>query len=95
MIYTIGHAASYLEAIRQRGRIFKLGKTDQYPGGYAFETVKDAHRRIDEAYPVRGFAVFGLDVDWDRDTEPNREGGWWHNLLIDAKIIVLQEGERM
>lgn len=60
-----------------------------YIGGYAFLTVTDAQQRIVEAYPERGFSVFGLLAEWDVDTYPNPDGGWWHNLLKDAEIICL------
>jgi hypothetical protein len=88
-IYTIGHRANYLKAIAQSdtGTIKKLGKSKDYPGGYAFLTREDAERRIQEAYANRGFAVFGLKAHWEHDTEPST--GWWHNLLRDAEIIVL------
>lgn len=100
MIFTIGHTASYLNAIANSpdGKIQKTGRiepgeNDDFPngyiGGYAFESAKDAQRRIDEAYPDRQFGVFGLDADWEKDTIPNPDGGWWHNLINDSDIIVL------
>lgn len=66
-------------------------KPHDYPGGYAFKTAEDAQRRIDEAYPDRGFAVFGLLADWEQDTYPNPNGGWWHNLLVDVEIVLLEK----
>ena len=94
MIFTIGHKKSYLQAIAENGSIKKLGKCiltsgEPYTGGYAFLTQADAQRRIDEAYPERGFAVFGLDADWDKDTI-RTDGKWWHSLLRDAEIVVLE-----
>jgi hypothetical protein len=90
VIYTIGHRESYLKAIAEAddGKIEKLGKSDERPGGYAFRTCEDAQRRIAEAYADRRFAVFGLEADWELDTEPSPTG-WWHNLLRDATIVVL------
>lgn len=105
MIYTIGNKKNYLETIKEHGTIQKTGKAIMeeqqewceenrlgydYIGGYCFLTQEDARRRIDEAYADRGFAIFGLNADWETDTYPNPEGGWWHNLLIDADIIVLE-----
>lgn len=96
MIYTIGHNANYLQAIANspEGKIYKTGKRDPgeqfpngYEGGYAFQFMEDAQKRIDEAYPDRGFAIFGLLADWETETEPSES--WWHYLLIDAEIIVL------
>jgi hypothetical protein len=96
LIYTIGNKKNYMAAIAEYGAVYKTGRGDypgspNYPGGYAFKTAEDAQRRIDEAYPERGFAVFGLNADWVANTEPNPAGGWWHNLLIDAEIVVLSE----
>lgn len=99
MIYTIGHKQSYIKAIADSpdGTIDKLGKQspcerfpDGYPGGYAFQSIEDAQRRIDEEYPTNGFIIFGLKADWKNDTEQNQNGGWWHNLLNDAEIVVLE-----
>lgn len=93
MIYTIGNARSYLEAMRGGEIVHKTGKRDNYAGGYAFKTVADAERRIAEYDSAGGdyhgvFSVFGLGADWERDTEPN-EIGWWHNLLVDSPLILL------
>jgi len=94
MIFTIGNRKNYLQFIMDYGVPEKLGKQppnerfpDGYPGGYAFLTMADAERRIQEA-GYRDFAVFGLDADWQEDTEPSTDG-WWHNLLVDADIVLL------
>lgn len=100
MIYTIGHEESYLRAVDE-GPIVKNGKATiqeqkekwehplgfDYPGGYAFRTYEDAKKRINEAYPNRGFCVFGLNADWETDTYSS--GEWWNNLLNDVEIVVL------
>lgn len=102
MIYTIGHAENYRPAIAKNGIVHKVGRDGKkgpwwfriwgvrsnYPGGYAFKTMKDAQRRIDEAYPTSGFAVFGLKADWETDTVPSKKG-WWHHLINDSEIILL------
>lgn len=90
MIYTIGHKDSYLAAIAEHGVIEKSGRSETYPGGYAFRTAEDAQRRIDEAHVCEGLAVFGLEADWETDTVQSAEG-WWHDLLRDAVIVVLDE----
>ncbi len=76
--------------------MFKLGRQlpcerfpDGYAGGYAFQSETDAQRRIGEAYAERGFAVFGLLADWEKDTYPNPQGNWWRNLINDAEIVFL------
>ena len=92
MIYTIGSAKSYLDAMLASGEVVHksgAGSPAGYIGGYAFKTIEDAQRRIDEYgdSPYQ-FSIFGLDADWEKDTVPNDEG-WWHNLTKDAPLIVL------
>jgi hypothetical protein len=97
MIYTIGHEESYMQAIAksETGVIQKTGrlKADDYggpySGGYAFQTLEDAQRRIDEAYSEQGYIVFGLNADWEHDTEPAYDG-WWHYLIHHSDIVILE-----
>lgn len=90
MIFTIGNRESYDDLVRQNGAkgvcVLKLGRRDGYPGGYAFQTATDAARRIAEAYPGRGFAIYEVDADWERDTYSSA-AGWWRNLKTDRPII--------
>lgn len=93
MIYTIGNRENYLAAISDSGKIQKVGRHTQtdgtlYPGGYAFQTIEAAQQRIAEEGQVGKWSVFGLDAEWDSDTEQAVDG-WWHNLLVDADIVVL------
>lgn len=91
MIYTIGHEVSYLKAIEEQGTIWKTGRGNardipNYEGGYCFQTIQDAQRRIDEAYSDHGFIVFGLLTEW---ANTYNKGDWWNLLLEDAEIVVL------
>jgi hypothetical protein len=97
MIYTIGHEATYMKALADKpeGGLMKLGARppgEQYPkgyqGGYAFQSVYDALRRINEAHEGQGFAVFGLETTWDNTRQS--ESGWWSHLIQDARIIPLE-----
>lgn len=94
MIYTIGHQANYDQALQGMAaagqQLYKVGRTADYPGGYAFQTAEDAQRRIAEAYPDRHFAVYEVDADWERDTYP-AANGWWHHLKEDRPIIGRKE----
>lgn len=81
MIYTIGNRQNYLEAIERSGRIFKA------EGGYAFQSIADAERRIVECDKVGEWAVWGLHADWS-DTRPAADG-WWHELIVDALICTI------
>lgn len=95
MIFTIGNESLYKDAMQRHGELLKRGRDDgitirdDYIGGYAFKTKQEAQKRIDEAYANEGFAVFGLDADWEEDTYENPDGYWWRHLLRDAKIIGL------
>lgn len=91
MLYTIGHKESYLSAIAESdsGKILKTGKCPDYDGGYAFVSIEDAQKRIDEAYSSFGYAVFGLKTDID-NTEQSEEG-WWRVLKNDSEIVILSE----
>lgn len=99
MIYTIGDRDNYLAAIQRDGIIQKLGKKqpgehpdypDGYPGGYAFQTLDDALRGLREEDQSGRWTVFGMDANWEQDTEPD-QGHWWHSLKKEADIIVLPE----
>lgn len=81
MIYTIGNEKKYL-ATMKRGTVKKIA------GGYAFLTVEDAQRRIEEVGEVGCWAVFGVDADWEHDTVPS-PSEWWRLLARDADIVVL------
>lgn len=89
MLYTIGNEKAYLRAIAQSedGKIFKVGKRSGYAGGYVFQSVDEAQKRIDEAYHGQGYAVFGLQTGW-HNTEP-AVNGWWRTLNNDSEIVVL------
>jgi hypothetical protein len=91
MIYTLGHKQGYLDAIASDGRIKKLGKCvldgRPYPGGSVWQTLADAER-VARLNP--DFMVFGVEADWDADTEPEN-GASYHNLLHDAWIVTLEE----
>ena len=97
MIYTIGHEKNYLAAIDESvdGKIQKLGPQDArsqwgfYPGGCAFRTYEEAAA---QAAQRPGYAVFGLDAEWEADTYLSpHAGGPWRSLARDADIIVLDE----
>lgn len=87
MIYTIGKKDIYLSALAEQGTLQKLGKGmlngKPYPGGSVWKTYDEA---LEAAKRNPGFMVFGVDADWDNDTEPATR---FHNLLKNADIIVL------
>lgn len=91
MIYTLGHKATYLSAIADRGKIVKSGKFGDYPGGYALKTIEDAKRLLVENHAEDYYCIFGLLADWETDTEPDPNGAWWHVLINAAEIVVLDD----
>lgn len=95
MIYTIGHYVSYMKGFEDAGdgALYKLGRTEDYEGGCAFRTADDARRAIEELEQEDFYAVFGLDADWETETEPSA-AHWWHDLLVDAPILPLVETEK-
>ena len=89
MLYTIGDKTAYLKAIKNSngGAIIKIGKANDYDGGYVFESIEDAQKRIDEAYSNSEYGVFGIETVIE-NTSPAKNG-WWRTLNTDAKIIVI------
>jgi len=86
-VYTVGDEDTYDSRLKACPSNFKkLGKTDNYPGGFALKTIEDAVRLIKEFNKVREWAVYELDADWDEDTVKS-ERGWWSGLQRDAYIL--------
>jgi hypothetical protein len=94
MIYTIGSKKAYLRSFLKNHRVIKPGRTRGYSGGCAFKNREDAQRHIDELdlQGYRGFAVFGVLANWERDTAPSKDH-WWHDLLVDSEVVVLEKPE--
>lgn len=87
MIYTIGHKSSYQEAIEKYGSITKL------EGGYAFKSVEDAQKRIQEHGKEELWVVWGLAASWESDTQQDGDN-WWHILNKEVPIIdLISKGE--
>jgi hypothetical protein len=90
MIYTVGNKRVYDEKIeharKSGGSFAKLGADGDYPGGFAVRTIEDARRLIRERGKGRGWAIYEVDADWDRDTRPSQHG-WWHGLIFTSRII--------
>jgi len=83
MIYTVGHKKTYLDAMRQSGTILKMSKTADYEGGWVFRTQQEAEKFIADGCFDKGYTVFGLRADWEKDTDGDLY------LLTDAEIVVL------
>ena len=88
MIYTIGHTESYHRYFEEQGTPSKKGRTEDYSGGSVWKTIEDA-----EKHCPKGYSVFGMIADWDKDTEPSKDGDW-NDLLIDADLVKLESGDK-
>jgi hypothetical protein len=86
-VFTVGNEESYDAGIKQLGLTFqKTGRRDNYPGGFACQTLDDANRMINACNKRGEWAVYELAADWDRDTVPSKNG-WWHALIHDSVIV--------
>ena len=89
MLYTVGPRRRYKAFIEVWGNLYKQGRTENYPGGCVFQTKADARRYIGKIESTKEMGVFGLQASWGIDTEPS-EDGWWHYLLKDRPILLLE-----
>jgi len=90
MLYTLGHTKSYLQYFEEDSQPMKKGRdlSENYPGGSVWKTFKEAeaHAKLDP-----DFSVFGVDADWEKDTEPSKEkDANWNDLLFNKPLIKLE-----
>jgi hypothetical protein len=94
VIFTIGRTEAYEETFRLQYTPEKLGriadpnllktlgiKESYYSGGSVWKTPEDAKKNCPSDY-----SVYGVLADWDKDTEPSREGDW--NDLLKTSILI-------
>lgn len=74
----------YRRYLREEERPEKLGRHKGYQGGSVWKTKEEAKKFCKEDY-----SVYGVIADWEKDTEPNKDG-LWNDLLIDAKLVDLK-----
>ena len=91
MIYTVGSKKAYLRQLLREGKVMKTGRCRGYAGGCAFRTREDAQRYLDELsiQGYKDYMVFGLLANWDKQTRESPDH-WWHDLLVDAEVVVLE-----
>src|SRR5712692_7640354 len=92
MIYTVGSKKAYFRSLLKNGKVIKSGRKKGYAGGCVFRSREDAQRHIDELelQGYKDYMAFGLLADWARDTQASSQH-WWHDLLTDAEVIVLEK----
>lgn len=91
MIYTVGHTKQYEQRLTEPEPAMKLGRQiidgEMYDGGSVWPTREAAQAWLDTT--DKPWSVYGVDADWDTDTEPSLAGAEWHDLLRDARLVRL------
>ena len=87
MIFTIGRKLAYDVALDDptEEHPMKLGRSENYVGGSVWKTVLQAQRYAAHK-KLKGFAVYGVLADWDKDTEKSKDGPY-HDLLTDSEFV--------
>lgn len=107
VIYTLGTKKTYdaaLDIKAAEGKpLLKVGrgtvKGVPYEGGSVWETRAEVQAYIDgsEADPermtLRGYAVYGVEADWKRDTVKAPGDVPWRSLKRDAIVVALESEE--
>lgn len=93
MIYTVGHTKQYEQRLTDPEPAMKIGRQVSdgvviYNGGSVWPTREAAQAWLD-ANPDHPWSVYGVDADWDTDTEPSLAGAEWHDLLRDSRLVRL------
>lgn len=99
--YTLGSTKNYDEALKLDPTTKKLGKNEDYEGGWVWKSKEDAEiflqsqnfLEIDwgdgKCRNPNDFSVYGLFInDWEIDT-CNSENDNNYHLLIDAQLFIL------
>ena len=83
MIYTVGKTGVYDEALA------KSPNLENAKGGLVWKTRDDARNHLMETKQDKTFSIYGIEADWDKDTEPALEGKW-RVLTKKAKLVKLE-----
>lgn len=99
--YTIGSTKSYNEAFLTDPNIKKVGKSENYDGGWIWKTQEDASNflnsieflKIDwgdnQSRDPHNFSIYGVIINsWEDDTYLNEKDHQLH-LLTDAVLVKL------
>lgn len=88
MIYTIGNTKNYNTYLKEIPNLKKKGRDRDYQGGSVFKTLEDAENYLDDLELNNEYSVYGVEADWDKDTDTSLDGSTrYRDLLIDSKII--------
>lgn len=86
MIYCIGLTVRYEAALAGPSAPIKRGAGPDYAGGWVWQTVSEADRFIAMNGLTATHSVYGLDADWEQDTEAVA-GKPYRCLLCDARVL--------
>lgn len=102
IVYTIGHTGSYNETLKSSpNETYKMGKRDDYDGGWIWKTAEEAQAFIDSPaflkvdwgdnlprHPEK-FSVYKVQLPngWDKDVSPVPGEDGIYNLLTDSKFF--------
>lgn len=87
MIYTLGRHTAYENNFKKISNLQKLGRCEGYEGGSVFQTAEEVWEYI-VAESLEGYSVYGVEADWERDTEKSQTNVW-NDLLRDAPLVQL------
>ena len=79
MIYTVGRRDVYEGALAMDPKLKKL------KGGSVWKTKEDAQQYLQDTRQDKTFLVYGIEADWDKDTDEVRRAPW-HALNKNARI---------
>jgi len=100
IVYTVGHTASYDQGLREDPNLKKLGKTDDYEGGWIWKTPEEAKKFLTSDYwstidwgdnksrDASKFSVYCIQFpnSWEEDVYPASYDNIYL-LLHDAIIL--------
>lgn len=97
MLYVMMRMSTYLEDLENAGSAVIMGFRDKserfpngYPGTYVFETKEDCDEFIHKySYANEGFEPFGIEADWNTETQPIGGSYKHHYLLVDKEYFTL------
>jgi len=104
IVYTIGNTKSYNESIKNNPETKKLGRSKNYSGGWVWKLKQDAldflnssiFAQIDwgdgKSRNPKDFSVYGIIVDsWEKNVSEFPEEDSVHRLLVDSKLVMLED----
>lgn len=87
MLYTVGSRLYYLETFRKMAGVAG-GVHSKSAGGLVVRSIEEARRLAREQFAGKDVGIFGLQAEWDNDTQTVADG-WWHVLKRSVPIVML------